>query len=142
MCGHRILLVRKAQGRFSGYWTMPGGYVEPKELMEKAVVREIWEEARVKAVVDELILIRNRITEDGEENSIYVVFKLSTSDVHPQPDGVEIAEARYFTQEEIQDLSVVLPLSRIAIDKVLKNGTGFRRKNHSAITIENYVIYA
>ena len=98
------------------------GYVEPNELIEHAVVRETREEANVNATVDELVLIRNRITIGGEENSIYIVFKMRTSDPHPQPDRSEIAEARYFTEDEIQELSVVLPLCHLAIDKALNNG--------------------
>jgi 8-oxo-dGTP pyrophosphatase MutT (NUDIX family) len=37
----RILLVRQAEG---GFWTAPGGAIDPEETPADAVVREVWEE--------------------------------------------------------------------------------------------------
>ena len=47
----RLLLVRRASRRGRGHWQIPGGFVEPDETIELAVIRAVEEEAGVTAAV-------------------------------------------------------------------------------------------
>lgn len=48
----RILLARRTEGRdLAGLWEFPGGKVEPGELPEDALVRELHEELGIEATV-------------------------------------------------------------------------------------------
>ena len=48
----RLLLVRRASRRGRGNWQLPGGFIEPDETIEQAVIREVQEEAGVVAEVE------------------------------------------------------------------------------------------
>lgn len=47
------LVVVYAEGK--GYWTFPGGGIEPGETYEEAVIREVKEESNMKVLHQELI---------------------------------------------------------------------------------------
>ena len=56
--GHLLLVKRKAEpGR--GLWALPGGFVDPDETLEQAVVRELKEETRISVPVP---IIKSNIT--------------------------------------------------------------------------------
>lgn len=106
----RLLLVRRASRRGRGNWQVPGGFVEPDETIEQAVVREIAEEAGVTAAVDGVLAVRNRY--DPElGNSIYIVLLLHPVRGEPQPDNHEVDRAAYFSLEEIQSLDQIPPIN-------------------------------
>lgn len=54
--GH-ILLVERGQLPGKGLWALPGGHIDPSETIKQAVLRETWEETRLK--VPPKILERN-----------------------------------------------------------------------------------
>ncbi len=102
----KLLLVRRASRRGRGNWQIPGGFIEPDETIELAVVREVAEEAGVLAEVVGVLGIRSRYHPDNG-NSIYVVLLMQPIGGEPTPDGKEVDRAGYFSLEEIQALDQV-----------------------------------
>ena len=102
----RILLVRRASRRGRGNWQVPGGFIEPDETIEQAVVREVIEEAGVTGEVQGVLGIRNRYDEDSG-NSLYIVLLLRPVSGEPQPDEHEVDQAAYFTLDEVKALEQV-----------------------------------
>ncbi|HEY7491065.1 MAG TPA: NUDIX domain-containing protein [Candidatus Tectomicrobia bacterium] len=102
----RILLVRRASRRGRGNWQVPGGFVEPDETVEQAVLREVAEESGVTAAVEGILGLRNRYDPDVG-NSLYIVMLLRSLSGEPKPDGKEVDQAQYFTLEEIRALEQV-----------------------------------
>ena len=107
----RLLLVRRASRRGRGNWQIPGGFVEPDETIEQAVVREVAEESGVTAQVRGVLGIRNRYDPDNG-NSLYVVLLLTPLSGEPVPDAREVDRAAYFTLSEIDALEQVPAINR------------------------------
>ncbi|MGE3540030.1 MAG: NUDIX domain-containing protein [Candidatus Tectimicrobiota bacterium] len=102
----RILLVRRSSRRGRGNWQVPGGFIEPEETIEQAVVREVEEESGVTAAVEGILGVRNRCAPDVG-NSLYIVLLLRPLRGEPTPDGKEVDRAGYFSWPEIQTLEPV-----------------------------------
>jgi len=106
----RLLLVRRASRRGRGNWQVPGGFIEPEETIEQAVVREVVEEAGVTAEVQGVLGLRNRYDPDTG-NSLYIVLLLRPIRGEPTPDDHEVDRAGYFSLAEIQALEQVPPIN-------------------------------
>jgi ADP-ribose pyrophosphatase YjhB (NUDIX family) len=114
----KLLLVRRASRRGHGNWQVPGGFLEPDEAIEMAVVREVAEEAGVQAEVIGVLGVRNRYDPDSG-NSIYIVLLMRPLSGEPVPDGKEVDQAGYFTLDEIQSLGQVPPINLEVAKRVL-----------------------
>jgi ADP-ribose pyrophosphatase YjhB (NUDIX family) len=122
----RLLLVRRASRYGRGNWQIPGGYIEPDETLEAAVVREVAEEAGVQAEVVGVLGIRSRFNPDNG-NSTYIVMLMRPIGGEPTPDGKETDQAGYFTLGEIMALGQVPPINLEVAKRVLAH-------DHSILT--------
>jgi ADP-ribose pyrophosphatase YjhB (NUDIX family) len=114
----KLLMVRRASRHGRGNWQLPGGFIEPDETIEQAVVREVLEEAGVTAEVEGVLGLRNRYDPDSG-NGVYIVLLLSAVSGEPKPDGNEVDHAGYFSLEQIQDLSPLPPVNWEIAQRVL-----------------------
>ncbi len=114
----RLLLVRRASRHGRGNWQLPGGFIEPDETIEQAVVREVHEEAGVIAEIEAVLGLRSRYDPDSG-NGIYVVLLLRPVSGEPAADGHEVDHAGYFTLEQIRQLSPLPPVNWEIAQRVL-----------------------
>ena len=66
-----ILLIERGQEPLKGYWTLPGGLVEPGERLEAAVRREILEETGLQVIPVSVVEIFQRIMLDPDGRCEY-----------------------------------------------------------------------
>ena len=114
----QLLLVRRASRHGRGNWQLPGGFIEPDETIEQAVVREVKEEAGVVAEVEAVLGLRSRYDPESG-NGIYVVLVLSPISGEPTADAHEVDRAGYFTLEQIRELSPLPPVNWEIAQRVL-----------------------
>ena len=97
----KLLLVRRASRRGRGNWQVPGGFIEPDETIEQAVIREVEEESSVIAEVEGVLGLRNRYDPDNG-NSLYIVLFLR------QIDGI-VSFERVFEVLDLEPLIAERP---------------------------------
>jgi ADP-ribose pyrophosphatase YjhB (NUDIX family) len=114
----RLLLVRRASRHGRGNWQLPGGFIEPDETIEQAVVREVFEEAGVTAEVQAVLGLRSRYDPESG-NGIYVILLLRPISGEPTADNHEVDQASYFSLAEIGKLSPLPPVNWEIAQRVL-----------------------
>ena len=103
----RVLLV---QERDSGSWTTPGGAIEPGEVPEVALIREVQEESGLSVVVKELVTALGgpeyrTIYSNGDELSyVALVYDATVVGGSPTPDGDETSGVAWFSLEDVTQI--------------------------------------
>ena len=115
---HQLLLVRRASRHGRGNWQLPGGFIEPDETIEQAVVREVEEEAGVISEVEAVLGLRSRYDPESG-NGMYVILLLRPVRGEPIADGREVDHAAYFSLDEIRKLSPLPPVNWEIAQRVL-----------------------
>ncbi len=124
----KALLVQRGQNPFAGSWQIPGGYAEHDELLSLAVEREVEEESGIIARINDLIAFRHSLagSSGGPSTNVYMIFRLDYVEGEPRSDGDEIADAGFFSLDEMAGMEAVQGLSRWGIEQALvtKSGSG------------------
>jgi 8-oxo-dGTP diphosphatase len=71
-----VLMVKRKYKPYKGYWALPGGFVEYKERLEDAIVRETKEESGLDVCVKELIGVYSNPDRDPRGHIISICFLL------------------------------------------------------------------
>jgi NAD+ diphosphatase len=105
MVTHRDrLLLAQHKGRATKFWSTLAGFVEPGESLEDAVRRELFEETG---------LVARELRYFGSQPwplpaSLMIGFMIEVDSDAITIDENEIAEARWFSREELDDAAVTL----------------------------------
>lgn len=113
----KVLLVRRAQEPGKGYWTNPGGYIEQLEMIHDSIVREVKEETAVDAVVRGIVAVRDL---PRSIHNVYIAFAMDYVGGDPEPDGIEVDRAGFFSMEELESMNVA-GFTRWLIDVALRS---------------------
>ena len=114
----KLLFVRRASRHGRGNWQLPGGFIEPNETIEQAVVREVEEESGVIAEVEAVLGLRSRYDPDSG-NGVYVILLLRALAGEPRPDGRETDHAEFLSLEQIGKLNPLPPVNWEIAQRVL-----------------------
>ena len=107
MHDNRVLLVRNIRGVTKGRYLLPAGRVNPNELPDQAAARETYEETSLRVEIEGLMGVRIWVMEDGEHNYFFMFrAKLLTPISELRPNLDEIDDARFFTKEELDALTI------------------------------------
>lgn len=114
--GGALLVVRKTYGPSKGLWTIPSGYVEPRESIVQTVEREVKEETNVVGRAGRILAVRNRVTETA--NDTFLIFTMSYEQGQARPDGTEVSEAAFVSLDELRVSDDSAPFTRAIIPKL------------------------
>lgn len=123
-----LLVVRKTYGPSKGLWTIPSGYVEPRESIAQTVEREVKEETNVVGRAGRILGVRNRVTDTA--NDTFLVFEMTYLNGSPQPDGLEVSEATFRPLDELRTSDDSAPFTRAIIPK-LTRASGLRLNGYT-----------
>lgn len=110
----RLLLVRRGRPPAAGEWSVPGGRVEPGELLAEAVVRELAEETGLDGVCGPFVGWVERI--DDDSHFVILDFEVMVPDDRAPRAGGDAAEARWWRLEEVAELPLVDGLAEFLYD--------------------------
>jgi ADP-ribose pyrophosphatase YjhB (NUDIX family) len=107
----RILLCRRAINPRRGFWTLPAGFLELQESTPAGAMREAWEEAQAKIVIDGLLAIYDipRISQ------VQIIYRAHL-EAPEFAAGAESLEVKLFAWEEIPWEELAFPSVRWALD--------------------------
>ena len=94
------------------YWYAPGGGWEAGETLPECGVREVFEETQLRVEVGNLLFVQEFYGEGKHERSLELTFlaTLAGGESEPHiPEREHLAEARWFSREEAQTLTVYPP---------------------------------
>lgn len=100
-----LLLIRRGHGPAAGSWSVPGGRVEPGELLAEAVVRELLEETGLEGACGSLVGWTERV--DGQHHWVILDFEVTVLDRRAPVAGSDATEARWVPCEEVSELALV-----------------------------------
>ena len=108
--GH-ILLTRRSNDPFKGYWCLPGGHIDPNETAEEAVVREVKEETGLD-LIPKFLGYCDEIFPDIGFHHVVLAFSGSVSgDLNIEPK--EVVEAEWFNYEDVLEQDLAFDHSRV-----------------------------
>jgi 8-oxo-dGTP diphosphatase len=110
----RLLMVRRGQEPGLGLWAVPGGRVEPGEMLVHAVVRELAEETGAEGVCGALVGWVERF--DEGRHFVIMDFEVEVLDPEPLRAGSDVVEAAWVPLDDVAELALVDGLAEFLHD--------------------------
>lgn len=112
-----LLVVKRTYGALKGFWTIPSGYVEPRESVVATLEREVQEETAIAGRAGALVAVRHRVTADV--NDTFLVFHMDYVSGEPRPDEQEVSAAAFVPLDELRTSPASAPFTKSMIAKGL-----------------------
>ncbi len=84
----KILLCKRGIEPKAGFWTLPGGFMENEESLAEGALRETWEEACCKPVIQQLLSVVS-LPPINQVHCFYLA-KMETGEFSITPESIEI----------------------------------------------------
>lgn len=103
--GEQVLLCRRAIEPRRNFWTLPAGYLELDETVEEGAMREAFEEADARIVLDGILAVYS-IARIGQ---VQVIFRAQFDGPPRFAPGEESLDVRLFAWDEIPWRDIAFP---------------------------------
>ncbi len=122
----RLLLIRRGRSPFRGAWGLPGGFLEWKELAEDCCARETLEETGLHVRVGRLLGVYSDPERDPRGHNVTVLYE-ATPLRGTARGGDDAAEARWFSEAELEDLEFAFDHRGIVSEQLARQARPLRR---------------
>jgi 8-oxo-dGTP diphosphatase len=96
-CGRKLLWIQRRLEPRSGFWAIPGGFMERGETLRAGAAREVGEETGIRLAPESLeFYMTGTIT---FINQVYIAFRSRVADERCEPGAEALAVAFYSRQE-------------------------------------------
>ena len=105
----RVVLIKRGKAPLLGEWSIPGGMLEIGETLRQGAEREALEETGLVVRATELLGVFDRVVPDAEGKIVYhyVLIDFLCERISGELQaGADAADARWFTPEEVAQLSL------------------------------------
>jgi ADP-ribose pyrophosphatase YjhB (NUDIX family) len=121
----KILLCRRAIEPRLGFWTVPAGFMENGETMQKAAARECYEEALARVEIGSLLAVAN-VTHAGQ---VHVMFRARM--LTPEYGaGAESLEVGLYSEDRIPWPELAFPSGEFTLRKFFSDRAAGREDHH------------
>jgi len=112
----KVLLCRRAIEPRYGLWTIPAGFMENRETLEEAAIRETYEEACARVKIKGLYSVFSL----PHVSQVYIIFRASLLNNHFAP-GSESLETAMFSEHEIPWHEIAFPVVERTLVRYFKD---------------------
>ncbi|MEP7200788.1 MAG: NUDIX hydrolase, partial [Chloroflexota bacterium] len=112
----KALLIRRGNEPARGRWSIPGGVIEPGELIHEAARRELREECGIEIEVGPMLQIFESLTRDAADRIRfhYIILDLLGAYVSGEVRfGGDVDDARYVGVDELDALDVLPDVAKL-----------------------------
>jgi ADP-ribose pyrophosphatase YjhB (NUDIX family) len=96
-----LLLARRAENPFKGWWTLPAGYVEYEETCEQAAIREAREELSTPVRLRGIHGVYS-YGDDPRSRMVLIVYRAECS-LNALKAGDDVSECKFFAASELPE---------------------------------------
>jgi ADP-ribose pyrophosphatase YjhB (NUDIX family) len=94
-CNQKILLIKENYKQLMHLWKFPGGLVDEGETIEKAAVREVWEETGIKASYIGVMGFREQLNFRFGQGDMYFTCLMKAENIEINKCEVELHDAQW-----------------------------------------------
>ena len=101
MFDQKILLIKRKNEPYKGYWALPGGFVEENERVEDAAVREVKEETGIDIVLQGIVGVYSEPGRDSRGHVISICYSAYADNRLKPVADTDAAEIGVFEYDKI-----------------------------------------